>query len=131
VRRERPTEVGDSFFLAGVDDDFSVFCREYAVTAVRAGKVHLVEKNRWTFDGSGKLLAKVDDCWRRSFPFGVSGDFAHSRAGAYAKALPELENRARALAKIIATMKGQRTRSRPKAKRPASASLKGTPAHAD
>lgn len=114
AERGHPTEVGDSFFLAGVDDDFAVFCREYIVTAIRKGKVHLVEKNRWTFDDGGKVLAGVADCWRRSFELGVSGDFARSPAGAYAKALPELEGRAKALAKIIGTIKGQRTRSRPK-----------------
>lgn len=118
AQRDRPTELGDNFFLAGVDDEFSVFCREYIVTAIRLGKVHLVEKNRWTFEADGKLKAGVDDCWRRSFPLGISGDFARSPAGAYAKALPELEGRAKALAKIIATMKGQRTRSRPKKLRP-------------
>lgn len=117
-------KTGDIYYVVRIDDDGAVSLEEYVVSSVQTGHAHLIHKTPWTWvkrsttAGDYGWAKNIDPCWRAKFrlEYGPPSDWARTKAAAYGKALPAIEQAIKRLTKLRGTLLAQQTRA--KGKRP-------------
>lgn len=118
-------KIGEEYFEAYVDAwDYTVRVDLWVVSAIRTGTVFAIRKTDHTWvkrsskTGDYGWAASIDKYNKLQFSAaeGAPDHWARTKAAAYTKALPDVEEKIKKLLKLRAQMTGQRTKARAKTK---------------